>query len=158
MNTHRKISASIALICVFLTITISVNAIKVESSNIKDQAIMLTPVMLQDLTSLKSEKKFVPIIQAPLFYPGAPSESIRTVAQGSVDRLISDLIVDLPAMGSKEFVLKRMKLTLGDFDQMDSEERDRLLWYLESILQILNIADSDGLFNTWRYGKSLREK
>jgi hypothetical protein len=34
----------------------------------------------------------------------------------------------------------------------DSEERDRILSYLEEIMEILGIESSHGLLNEWRYG------
>ena len=49
-------------------------------------------------------------------------------------------------------MIKQFKETLGQFEKFDSEEKDRLLLYLEDIMDEVGIRNSNELFNVWRYG------
>jgi hypothetical protein len=58
----------------------------------------------------------------------------------------------LPARATKQYVLEEFRTTLTAFPQEDSRDCDRLLHYMEQIMDIIGIESSDGLLNEWRYG------
>ena len=115
-----------------------------------DQKLTITPAVMQRLRGLQSEDKFGPDIAT--FYPGAPSEKQRAVAQASVDSAIQSLITELPARPQRSTVLRAMKGTLANFDTSESEERNQVLLYLTKMMDICGVENSGELFNVWRYG------
>jgi hypothetical protein len=114
------------------------------------QTLTVTSGEIADLRALRAERKFVP--NPRIGYPGAMSEARRLATQGALDELLDTLIRDLSAHPSKTFVLRRIKGLLAGFPAGDSEDRDRLLGYLERIMEILRVNGSNELLNVWRYG------
>ena len=119
-------------------------------TGIADHRLEVTPDVVQRLRDLQAERKFGPDMTT--FYPGAPDESRRHMAQAAVDSTIETLIVTLPQRPRRSTVLKIMKATLAGFDMPESEERDQLLVYLTRVMAICGVEDSSELFNVWRYG------
>jgi len=115
-----------------------------------DHRLNVTPAMLARLDELKREHKFGP--DAASFYPGARNEAQRAAAQLAADNAIQALIDDLPAHPRRAVVLGHVKRALAGFTTIESEERDRMLFYLERALDICGIEGSSQLFNVWRYG------
>lgn len=105
---------------------------------------------MERLRILQSEHKFGP--DASTFYPGAASEAQRKVAQAFVDSTIQSLITELPKRPQRSTVLRALKVTLADFDTIESEERDQILSYLTKLMNICGVESSSELFNVWRYG------
>jgi hypothetical protein len=102
------------------------------------------------LEHLRSRPKFGP--DPILMYPGAPSEEVRVRCETALNRLVDEIIRGLPSNPSESFVRERFRALLSRVEGEDSEERDRVLSYLEEIMEILGIESSRGLFNEWRYG------
>ena len=119
-------------------------------TGIADHRLAVTPDVVQRLRDLQAERKFGPDMTT--FYPGAPDESRRHMAQAAVDAAIETLIVTLPQRPLRSTVLRTMKTTLAGFDMPESEERDQLLVYLIRVTVICGVEDSSELFNVWRYG------
>jgi Domain of unknown function (DUF4844) len=115
-----------------------------------DQHLAVTSVEVAELQALRAERKFVP--DPRIFYPGTASPERRLASERLVNGLIDTLIQDLPGRPAKGVVLSCMKVVLATYPVSDSEDRDRLLLYFEQILQVLKIANSNELFNVWRYG------
>ncbi len=115
-----------------------------------DEKLTVTPELMERLRSLQSEHKFGP--DASTFYPGAASEAQRKVAQAFVDSTIQSLITELPKRPQRSTVLRALKVTLADFDTIESEERDQILSYLTKLMNICGVESSSELFNVWRYG------
>ena len=105
---------------------------------------------LDDLGALKKEPKFRTDMSS--FYPGAPNEALRLAAEGEINRLIDRLADGLPAKPKKSFVLANVKVALAAFNSADSEERDRVAIYIERIMEITGVEESEELLNVWRYG------
>jgi Domain of unknown function (DUF4844) len=119
-------------------------------TSIGDGPLAITPSILEDLKSLKAEKKFLPDFAS--HYPGAPNELVRVEAQLGIDVVIAELIKTLPENPKKSNVLKAFKKGLPLFRNFDSEERDHVLFYLERIMNITGVDGSGELLNVWRYG------
>jgi len=115
-----------------------------------DRPLSVTPGVIQRLRDLQSERKFGP--DAASFYPGAPDERQRLVAQKAVDAALASLVSELPKKPQRSTVLRTMKAALQNFDTVESEERDRMLVYLTRAMQICGVESSSELFNVWRYG------
>jgi Domain of unknown function (DUF4844) len=114
------------------------------------QSLFIDEVILQQLRQLRAEPKFHE--HMPGFYPGAPNEEVRCRCERQLNALVDRLTVGLPAHATKQYVLEEFRTTLTAFETEDSEECDRLLGYLEQIMDITGIESSDGLLNEWRYG------
>ena len=102
------------------------------------------------LEALKETPKFREDLSQ--FYPGAPNEEIRAEAEQILNAALSDLMaVSDKDTSEKEFwgILESAARKLA---LMDSEEMDRGLAYMESIMDIYNIESSEGRLNRWRYG------
>jgi hypothetical protein len=113
-------------------------------------ALTITDRTMVQLRDLRAEPKFR--AYAPTFYPGAPNESVRSRCEQQLNLLIDRLIAALSSHPTKGYVLQQFRATLPLFGHEDSEEQDRLLAYLERIMDITGVASSDGLLNEWRYG------
>lgn len=119
-------------------------------TGLHDEKLAVTPEVMQNLRSLKSEHKFGP--DSSTFYPGAANEAQRLVAQAAVDAAIESLITELPTRPQRSTLLRALKVTLADFDTVESEERDQVLSYLTKVMNICGVKNSSELFNVWRYG------
>jgi hypothetical protein len=115
-----------------------------------DQSLLVTPVEIGELQTLRAERKFEQ--DDRIFYPGAVSAERRLASERLVNGPIDTLVRDLPGHPTKGVVLSRMKVVLATYPVIDTEDQDRLLRHFEQILRILKIANSNELFNVWRYG------
>jgi len=105
---------------------------------------------MQRLREFRAEPKFHQDMQT--LYPGAPDEEVRSRCERQLNALIDRLIAALPAHAAKQYVLEEFRATLTAFQSEDSEECDRLMLYMEQVMDITGIVSSDGLLNEWRYG------
>jgi hypothetical protein len=115
---------------------------------VPDQALIVTPEILQRLSALRSEAKF----NEENLYPGAPTEEIRMNAEQAVNALLDRLSAGLPESPRKSYVLSEFLKMLKAFDDEDTEEREQACTYCERVMNILGIESSDGTLNTWLYG------
>ncbi len=119
-------------------------------TSLQDRPIDVTPQRRNELQKLLEERKFAEDLSIP--YPGAMNEHDRLAAQLAVDSLLRTLLVELPRAPRRAVLLLAFKRTLTSFDTTESEERDRLLAYLNQIMGILGVESSGELLNVWRYG------
>ena len=104
--------------------------------------------VVRALEALKAERKF----NAEGLYPGAPSEAVRLRCEARVNQWLAVLIQASPQSLAPDRVLAQFRTLLPAFDDEDTDERERVGAYCEKILEILGIASSDGVLNTWLYG------
>lgn len=142
--------ALIVIAALVLAIGLSGSSFFLWPTSFTDQPLKITPEVLAKLQKLKEERKFSE--DKKTFYPGAPSEAIRTSAQASVDAIIQSLVTELPANPRRSVVLGTFKRALAGLELHDSEERDQVLIYLERIMSIVGVTNSCELLNVWRYG------
>ena len=114
------------------------------------QTLFINEATVQRLRQLRAEPKFHE--DMPTFYPGAPNEEVRSRCEHQLNALLDRLITGLPTHAAKQYVLEEFRTTLTSFRPEDSEECDRLLHYMEQIMDVTGIESSDGLLNEWRYG------
>ncbi len=113
-----------------------------------DQALSITPQLLEQLAALRAEPKS----QEEGLYPGAPTEEIRQSSEKVVNAMVGRLRSRLPRSPQKAYVLSEFLEMLKAFESQDSEEREQACSYCERVMEILRIESSDGALNTWLYG------
>jgi hypothetical protein len=116
------------------------------------EAQMLTvgPETVNALETLKQKKKFVEDVT--LLYPGAPDETTRVNAEDIINAGLSELIVASKNVVTEDRFWMILETTARRLSEMDSEEMDRGLAYMEEIMDIYGIKSSGGRLNEWRYG------
>lgn len=119
-------------------------------TSFNDSYLQITPRTIELLQELKAERKF--LRDEARFYPGAPNDVIRGVAQLGVDTVIEGLLVELPHNPRRSVVLGAFKAMLPTFERLDSEEKDQVLFYFERVMSVVGVASSGELLNVWRYG------
>jgi hypothetical protein len=118
-----------------------------------DQKLEISQHTVAKLSELRDRAKYV---DTPgTMYNGMRPESLRSLAQEQLNRLIDRLRDGLPSKPSKKFALAEFAKTMAEFEATDTEDREQLLRYLEELMDILGIASSDGLLNRWMYGPVL---
>ena len=115
-----------------------------------DSALEITAAKLAALDAMRSEHKFGPDLTA--FYLGAPTEEIRATCEHHLNEFLGRLPVVLASSPHKGSVLAEIKSLLRQFDESDTEERERVCFNLERLMAVVDIDRSDGLLNTWLYG------
>jgi hypothetical protein len=118
-----------------------------------DQALDVSQQTLTNLSDLRNRTKYVEI--PGTLYNGMRPEPRRLIAEAQLDSLIDRLRDGLPSKPSKKFVLSEFEKAMGEFESIDTEDREQLLRYLEEIMHILGIETSDGLLSRWMYGPVL---
>lgn len=106
--------------------------------------------VIERLSALLKEKKFVP--DPILFYPGAPTEDQRLICEQGMNIAIQTLIESGHEGLSEEQFWGLMKKAVQVYQQLDTEELERALIYVEEIMDIYDIESSDGRLMRWRYG------
>jgi len=118
-----------------------------------DQALLVSAVMMAKLDDMRKRPKYVD--EPGTIYNGMRPEIARRLAEAQLNTLIDRLRQQIAATPNKKFVLREFSKTLAQFEQIDTEDRERLCGYLEEIMDILGIESSDGLLNRWMYGPLL---
>jgi len=123
------------------------------ASSRTEQNLEISATVIDKLTQLRLEKKYV---NAPgTSFNGMKPEPIRRIAEDQLDALLDIFLRDIASHPHKRFVLQKFSETLSVFPSADTEDRERLLRYLEQIMDVLGIQNSDGLLNRWMYGPVL---
>jgi hypothetical protein len=118
--------------------------------NTEEKMISNTAEIITALNMLKQENKFSEGIT--FFYPGAPNEEIRLEAESILNDAISKLMDQPSSMFSENSFWAILEVAAIKYSNMDSEEIDRALTYMEDIMDIYGIESSEGRLNEWRYG------
>lgn len=115
-----------------------------------DSELKIGTPQVEQLKALRQAPKFE--ADPKLFYPGAPNEQVRVVLEVSLNGVIDYLVQGVQQHPKKSFVLSTFKSALARADELDSEEKERLLEYFNEIMRIVGISSSNELLNVWRYG------
>jgi hypothetical protein len=83
---------------------------------------------------------------------GAPDETIRIEAESIINTAITKLINGANKKQKEDFLWAELEIAAKKLAEMDSEEMDRGLAYMEHIMDIYGIESSGGRLNQWRYG------
>jgi len=134
----------IKLLYVFLVI------INLQSCKLEEEMLPHNASIINKIQSLKKEVKFKKDMSK--IYFGTPNETIRIQAQNIIDDLLSQLLIASQQPLTELEFWSILEVSAKKLAQMDSEEMDRGLNYMEDIMSIYNIESSDGRLNDWRYG------
>ena len=93
--------------------------------------------IIEALTALASKEKFV----EEDFYPGAPSEEIQESCQRRVNDFISDVKVLLQQDVKIEALFGRARSLIQEFEEEDTEEREKVGDYIGDVMRILGVDD-----------------
>jgi hypothetical protein len=115
-----------------------------------DQKLDVSQHTIERLSELHSKPKYVDM--PGTIYNGMRPESSRLLAQEQLNCLLDRLREGLPTKPSKKFALMEFAKTMAEFEAVDTEDREQLLRYLSTIMDILGIANSDGQLSRWMYG------
>ena len=115
-----------------------------------DQSLEVSQSEVDQLREIRIEAKFN--IDKKTFYPGAKNEVERVELEILINKVIDELISNLPKTPKKSYVLSVFKRALVVGNSYDSEDRDMISKYLTRIMDILKIQSSNELINVWRYG------
>jgi hypothetical protein len=118
-----------------------------------DQTLHVTPAMLDNLNSLKTELTFGP--DPRTMYTGVSDPAEREAGRLVFAHLVEVLVRDVSKHPSKDFVLQQFETALSSVPVTDTEDRERAGIYCEKIMDVLNIESSDGVLNRWLYGPVL---
>jgi hypothetical protein len=121
----------LALFVAFMVAGVTGLLFRIWPTSIPDSRLNLTPQIMDELKSFRATPKFKPDSQR--YYPGAPNESTRLLAEEAVNQAVDQLLSGLPAKPQKSFVLSTFKQFLPWFKNFDSEEKDEALYYLRGI-------------------------
>ncbi len=103
----------------------------------QDRKIESSPELNEILKILRSEKKFT----EHQFYPGAPSEEVRTRCENRIDQFLDDLSVALDRGTTTRVLQSKASKLQQEFRSEDTEERERAGDYIANILARLGIGD-----------------
>lgn len=115
------------------------------------ETVMGSPDRRQALARFIAKKKFV---KEP-FYLVELKEADRLRYEAWVNQLARSLRKLPPSRQTKPVVLGMFKPVMKKFDTAEVEDQDRFIGYLEELMDIFDIASSDGLLATWRYGQDM---
>src|SRR5215510_6766565 len=99
-----------------------------------NEALAVSTTQLSQLAEMRTKPKYVG--EPDTLYNGLRPESARQKAEVQLNDLIDRLHGGLMAVTRKQFVLSEFKKTLAEFEPADTEDRECLLRYLESIMDI----------------------
>ncbi len=140
----------LATLSLLIALGISGFSFEIWPTYFNDQPIVLNLDKRNQLAQLLSESKFHEDKKNLYFFP--PKEPVRKTAENEVNAIIQKMIQAAEIKPTKSSVLSSIKANITNLDNLDSEEKDRALIYIEESIAILGIKNSDELLNVWRYG------
>lgn len=146
----KLILAAVVSIVLFVAAGLSGLLFRLWPTGWPDAELSMSPAQVERLVALHKEPKFLP--DTKLLYPGAPNEATRVALEEILNGVIEHITQGVQVTPRKSFVLSAFKQVLARADRLDSDEKDRLLMYLNEIMEILGIQSSNELLNVWRYG------
>jgi hypothetical protein len=89
-----------------------------------------------------------------IFYPGLSNEEYREELVEMMNLAAIHFMSILRNHPSKEGYQSEIKIILDqiDKDKIDTEDEGRICMYFEQLMDIVDLADSGGHLNKWRYG------
>jgi hypothetical protein len=112
---------------------------------------MLVPEdALAKLAAFRAEAKFRGDQDG--MYTGVFDETERLQAESILNALIDRVAKGLEKQPTSDFVLTEFKAALDKFQLFDTEDREQVCAYLETIMDCVGLESSDGLLNDWLYG------
>jgi hypothetical protein len=109
---------------------------------------------LDKFEKLKNKEKFVE--DSKLFYPGIGDEKLKPILTSKIDLAIEDFqkVSQLNNPTDKDYQ-NAIKKALERFSEIylniDTENRERICYYFEELMDIVGLESSNGLLNDFMY-------
>lgn len=100
------------------------------------------------LLGFVAKKKFT----AEALYPGATNEPDRLRFEAKINALARRVLPLADQPNPKAALLDAFSKAYPDFEEADTEDRERALLYFQELMEILGVESSDGLLNKLMYG------
>ena len=100
-------------------------------------SIPITQDALARLRNLGRDRKF----SEDPYYPGAPTEEIRSACERRVNDFIADMIIVLERGTERDDLFARAKTLCATFDDEDTEEREKVGDYIGDAMRIIGLED-----------------
>ncbi len=129
-----------------------------EESRSLDETLRIKPDAIRKLKELLHKEKFGPeerTDQLPLGYVGFLPKEDRPMANAimneSIVRLIS--VLEQNKKLTARMVLNEFENGLNSFENLalDTEDRERICFYFEDLMDIIGLESSNELLNNWMY-------
>lgn len=128
-----------------------------ESESLND-VLTINQDAVTNLRELLNKEKFGPeerSEQLPLGYVGFLPPESRPTANKLLNESISRLIqmLEKEQKVTKRLVLDEFEKGLNSFNELasDTEDRERVCWYYEDIMDIIGLESTNELLNNWMY-------
>ena len=99
--------------------------------------ILATPDAMKGLQQLREERKFC----TQRYYPGAPTEQIRTEGEKLVNAFLDDTAALLRSGTERERLFARARALSQAFRSSDTEEREKADDYIGKAMRIIGLED-----------------
>ena len=100
-------------------------------------SLSITPDALIRLENLRQERKFA----GERFYPGAPTEEIRSTCELRVNEFLSDVVSLLQNGTERENIFAKVRVLIEIFRHDDTEEREKVGDYINRSMHIIGLDD-----------------
>ena len=129
-----------------------------EESQSLDETLIVKADAIEQLKVFLKKEKFGPeerTEQLPLGYVGFLPEEARPVANGYLNKSVSRLIALLEKNDrvTQRMILNEFEIGLNSFNDLvtDTEDRERICWYYEDIMDMIGLESTHQLLNNWMY-------
>jgi hypothetical protein len=114
--------------------------------------------VIKQLDSFLQKEKFVEDLS--LFYPGISDVSLKEPLSKKINSVANEFkeLVISNQLNNKDF-LQKIQAGLQSFEplylDLDTEDRERICYYFEELMDIVGLESSDGLLNQFMYDINL---
>lgn len=111
--------------------------------------------LTEQFIEFKNKDKFEP--DDSIFYPGISSQDLKPVLTEKIDLAADDFNqVSLKESPTEEDYLEAISIGLDRFrliySDLDTEDRERVAYYFEELMDIVGLESSEGQLNGFIYG------
>lgn len=110
---------------------------------------------MKKFEEFKKKEKFLE--DNAIFYPGIADKKLRAEYSGKINLAADDFMKvaqqENPSSADYQEAIKKGLMRFSDDDlSLDSEDKDRICFYFEELMDIVGLESSGGLLNKFRYG------
>lgn len=117
--------------------------------------------MINKIEQFKAKEKF--IADSNIFYPGIENAEMRPTLSKKINLLADDFEKVIKSENVSDKIYQE-KIEIGlnrfktDYLNLDTEDRERICYYVEELMDIVGLESSNGLLNKFMYDFDLNEK
>src|SRR5258708_1132699 len=100
-------------------------------------SLSITPETLNRLEHFRQERKFA----EDSFYPGAPTEEIRSACEQRVNDFLGNIISRLQSGTERDDIFARARALTETFAEEDTEEHEKVGDYIGEAMRIIGLED-----------------